>query len=146
MDLGLGKGKTVSGLSGGLGPVDSATVALVGPGTEFEGTLRAGSGQVRLNASFRGSAISDGTISIDDNGDVEAEVTARTISISGKLKGTAKASEKLEIKARGVVLGDISTPVLVVEPGGYFDGHCHMPIPTAEKGTPKAAFSSEVSI
>jgi cytoskeletal protein CcmA (bactofilin family) len=140
MDLNIGKPK-------GSASGDSSTVALVGPGTEFEGTLKAGAGQVCLNASFKGTAASEGTIFIDENGDVAAELTAKVISISGKLKGTAKASEKLEIKARGVVLGDISTPVLVVEPGGYFDGQCHMPTPTAEKSVAKAvAASREVSI
>ena len=144
MDLSIGKNKGLSGA--GYGAADSSTVALVGPGTEFEGTLKAGSGQVCLNASFKGTAASDGTILIDENGDVAAELTARVISIAGKLKGTATASEKLEIRARGVVLGDISTPVLVVEPGGYFDGQCHMPIPAAEKPGGKGTASREVSI
>jgi cytoskeletal protein CcmA (bactofilin family) len=141
MDLAIGKNK---GLSTGLG--DSSTVALVGPGTEFEGTLKAGAGQVCLNATFKGTATSDGTIFVDENGDVTAELTARVISISGKIKGTAKAHEKLEIRAHGVMLGDISTPVLVVEPGGYFDGQCHMPMPGNEKAPAKAAASREVSI
>jgi cytoskeletal protein CcmA (bactofilin family) len=111
----------------------ASMVALVGPGTEFEGSLRASSGQVRLDGVFKGTAVSQGTITIDEHGDVAAELTAKVISIAGKLKGTAKASERLEIRSRGVVLGDISTPVLVVEPGGYFDGQCHMPIPDVER-------------
>ena len=143
MDLSIGKNKGSSNNS--YAAPDSSTVALVGPGTEFEGTLRAGSGQVCLNASFKGTAASDGTILIDKNGDVAAEITARVISISGKLKGTAKATEKLEIRSRGVVLGDISTPVLVVEPGGYFDGQCHMPMPS-EKPVARAAAARELSI
>ena len=31
------------------------------------------------------------------------------------------------------LLGDLFTPCLVVEPGGFFDGECHMPTPTSEK-------------
>jgi cytoskeletal protein CcmA (bactofilin family) len=141
MDLAIGKNK---GSSSGLS--DSSTVALVGPGTEFEGTLKAGAGQICLNATFKGTATSDGTIFIDENGDVAAELTARVISISGKLKGTAKAQEKLEIRAHGVMLGDISTPVLVVEPGGYFDGQCHMPTPGDGKAQAKTAGARDVSI
>jgi cytoskeletal protein CcmA (bactofilin family) len=145
MDLTLGKNKASSYTNSSTS--EGSTVALVGPGTEFEGTLRAGAGQVCLNASFKGTAASEGTIVIDENGDVAAELTAKVISISGKLKGTAKAQEKLEIRSRGVVLGDISTPVLVVEPGGYFDGQCHMPVPAAEKPVAaKAAATREVSI
>src|SRR5580700_1066082 len=139
MDLAIGKNK---GSSSGLS--DSSTVALVGPGTEFEGTLKAGAGQVCLNASFKGTAASEGSIFIDENGDVAAEITAKVISISGKLKGTAKASEKLEIRAHGVVLGDISTPVLVVEPGGYFDGQCHMPIPESDREQIRTAVPQDI--
>jgi cytoskeletal protein CcmA (bactofilin family) len=129
MDISLGKHRSIP--ANGENPTQM--VALLGPGTEFEGTLRAGPGQVCMDAGFKGTATSDGTIVIDERGDVAAELVAKVISISGKLKGTAKASERLEIRARGVVLGDISTPVLVVEPGGYFDGQCHMPVPDLER-------------
>ena len=141
MDLSIGKHKTVST----NGESQGGIVALVGPGTEFEGTLRAGQGQVCMDASFKGTAISEGTIVIDDHGDVSAEVTAKVISISGRLKGTAKASERLEIRSRGVVLGDISTPVLVVEPGGYFDGHCQMPVPDVEREQIKAQPTHDIA-
>ncbi len=142
MDITLGKHRSAP--ANGENP--SQMVALFGPGTEFEGTLRAGSGQVCMDAAFKGTATSDGTIVIDEHGDVAAEITAKVISISGKLKGTAKASERLEIRARGVVLGDISTPVLVVEPGGYFDGQCHMPIPDSEHVAAKRSTSQDVAL
>jgi cytoskeletal protein CcmA (bactofilin family) len=142
MDIAIGKQRSHPPTSESHGNM----VALVGPGTEFEGTLRAGPGQVCLDASFKGTANSDGTITIDENGDVAAEVSAKVISISGKLKGTAKASERLEIRSRGVVLGDISTPVLVVEPGGFFDGQCHMPIPEAGREQSKPAVTQDVAL
>jgi len=141
MDLGIGKLK-----ERGLAPfasADSGLVALVGGGTEFEGSLKAGSGHVCLNSTFKGKATSEGTITIDESGDVAADISAHIINIGGKLKGTAKASERLEIRARGVVLGDISTPVLVVEPGGYFEGQCHMPIPNGEQAAAKAESPQE---
>jgi cytoskeletal protein CcmA (bactofilin family) len=129
MELSMGKFKGHSPASGG----EPGLVALVGPGTEFEGSLKAGSGDVCLNAIFKGKVISEGTVTVDDAGDVSAELLARHINISGKLKGNAKASEKLEIKARGVVVGNITTPVLVIEPGGFFEGQCHMPVPNGDQ-------------
>jgi cytoskeletal protein CcmA (bactofilin family) len=143
MDISLGKSRTTTPVNG---EVHGNLVALVGSGTEFEGTLRAGPGQVSLDAAFKGTATSEGTITIDEHGDVAAELNAKIISISGKLKGTAKATERLEIRSRGVVLGDISTPVLVVEPGGYFDGQCHMPIPEIQRGQVKAPAAQDVAL
>jgi len=128
MELSIGKFKGHNPASGG----EPGLVALVGPGTEFEGSLKAAAGDVCLNAVFKGKVISEGTVTVDDSGDVAAELLARNINISGRLKGNAKASEKLEIKARGVVLGNITTPVLVIEPGGFFEGQCHMPVPNGE--------------
>jgi cytoskeletal protein CcmA (bactofilin family) len=135
MDLSIGKlkGHSTASYNGG----ESGLVALVGPGTEFEGSLKAGSGDVCLNSVFKGKVTSEGTVTVDDAGDVAAELLARMINISGKLKGNAKASEKLEIKAHGVVLGNITTPVLVIEPGGFFEGQCHMPIPNGEQAGAK---------
>lgn len=132
MDLSIGKLKGQAPGSSG-----DAVAFMSGPGTEFEGNLKSATGTVYLNAGFKGRAVSEGTISLGDGADVEAEISARAISISGKLKGSAKAVERLEIKANGVVLGDISTPVLVVEAGGYFDGQCHMPIPGPDKAPAK---------
>lgn len=99
------------------------------PGVELEGKLRVSAGLIRLNSHFKGEILSEGTVVIHDQGEVEGEVRSRMVSITGKLKGTVHAAERLEIKEKGVVLGDIYTPCLVIDPGGFFDGTCHMPTP-----------------
>ena len=144
MELGVAKHKVTSAV--GQAGNDATVVALVGPGTEFEGVLKAGSGQVCLNSSFKGTANSDGTIFIDEHGEVEAEISARVLRVAGKLKGSVKTLERLEIMANGVVRGDVTTPVLVVEPGGYLEGQCHMPVPEAEKQQPSPKDSRSLSI
>ena len=99
------------------------------PGVELEGKLRVATGLIRLNAHFKGEIHSDGAVVIHDQGEVEGEVHSKVVSITGKLKGSVFASERLEIKENGVLVGDIYTPCLVIEPGGFFDGSCHMPTP-----------------
>jgi len=103
------------------------------PGVEVEGKVTVSVGLIRLNTHFKGEIHSEGTVIIHDQGEVEGEVHTKHISITGKVKGTIHASEGIEIKQHGIVLGDIYTPCLVVDPGGYFDGHCHMPAPEPEK-------------
>jgi cytoskeletal protein CcmA (bactofilin family) len=46
--------------------------------------------------------------------------------IAGKFDGVIFAKGRVEIQAKGVVTGEIHTPCLVIEPGGIFDGRCHM--------------------
>ena len=99
------------------------------PGVEVEGKMRITGGLVRLNSHFKGEIASDGVLVIHDQGEVEGDVHSRVVSITGKVKGAVHAKERLEIKEHGVVLGDIYTPCLLVDPGGFFDGQCHMPTP-----------------
>jgi len=100
---------------------------------EVEGKMIIACGMVRLNTHFKGEIASAGTLVVADQGEIEGEIRARHLSIAGKVKGTIHATERLEIKEHGVVLGDVYTPCLVVDPGGYFDGQCHMPTPEPEK-------------
>ena len=102
-------------------------VGLIGPGVELEGTIKASRGTVLLNSRFKGTVHSEDAVVVGEQGDVEAEITATTVTVTGKLKGQVHATELLEIKASGVLLGDIWTPVLAVAPGGCFEGQCHMP-------------------
>lgn len=108
---------------------DQELVGLLEPGLEFEGKMTVSSGMVRLNTHFKGEIHSSGALIIAEQGEMEGEVHSRFVSVAGKVKGAVHATEKAEIKAKGVVLGDIYTASLVVEPGGYFDGQCHMPTP-----------------
>ncbi len=117
------------------GWVDDDLLGLVEPGMELEGKMTFNSGMVRLNAHYKGEIRCQGLVVVAEQGELEAEIHAKVVSISGKVKGSVHASERLEIKETGIVLGDVFTPCLTVEPGGYFDGQCHMPTPISEKAT-----------
>lgn len=132
MAFGLGKTRRRRELEDIL---DDDLVGLLEPGVEVDGKMKIATGMVRLNSHFKGEVVSEGTLVVAEQGEIEGEIRAKVISIWGKVKGTVHASERLEIKEHGVVLGDIYAPALVVDPGGYFDGHCHMPTPEPEKQT-----------
>jgi cytoskeletal protein CcmA (bactofilin family) len=108
---------------------DQELVGLLEPGLEFEGIMTASSGMVRLNTHFKGEIHCGGAVIIAEQGEMEGEIHSKFVSVAGKVKGTVHATEKIEIKAKGVVLGDIYTTSLVLEAGGYFNGQCHMPDP-----------------
>ncbi|TAM82786.1 MAG: polymer-forming cytoskeletal protein [Acidobacteria bacterium] len=108
-------------------------VALLEPGIEFEGEMKVASGMVRLNCQFKGAIWSAGTVIVASEADVEADIQAAHISIAGKVKGNVQASKQLEIKEQGILLGNVETPSLKLDPGAYFTGHCHMPTQGIEK-------------
>jgi cytoskeletal protein CcmA (bactofilin family) len=130
MPLGLGKD---SDRKGSAPPLERGMTAVLEPGVEVDGKMQISSGTVRLNTTFKGEIVGQGVVVVGEQGEVEASIHANSITIRGKVKGAVCAVEKLEIQEHGVLLGDIDTPVLIVEPGGYFDGHCHMPAPSVGK-------------
>jgi cytoskeletal protein CcmA (bactofilin family) len=119
--------------------LDDDMVALLEPGVEVEGKMKFTTGIVRLNAHYKGEITCEGTIIVADQGELEAEIHTRAISIAGKVKGAIHASERIEIKEHGLVLGDIYTPCLVIDPGGFFDGQCHMPVTEPAKQSVQSA-------
>ena len=129
------------------GKIEAALAGYLEPGIEVEGKMKASAGTVRINAHFKGEIVSEGTIVIAEQGEVEAAIQARIISIAGKVKGNVHATERLEIKEHGVLLGDIHTPVLTIEPGGYFEGECQMPQTqaSAEQRDPDISVAREPS-
>jgi len=141
MPLGLGKDRR-----GSAPPLEHGLTAVLEPGVELEGRMQISSGTLRLNTTFKGEILGQGTVVIGERGEVEASIQANDITVRGKVKGTVRAGEKLEIQEHGVLLGDIYTPVLIVEPGGYFDGQCHMPTPGAGKELTGQGQASDKSI
>ena len=104
-------------------------VGWLDPGVEVEGKMKVASGLIRVNSHFKGEIDSEGAVVVHDQGEVDGDIRTRILSVTGKVKGNVHASERLEIKEHGVVLGSIYTPCLLVDPGGFFDGQCHMPTP-----------------
>jgi cytoskeletal protein CcmA (bactofilin family) len=111
-------------------PSGEDMVGMLEPGVEIEGSMKVTTGMVRINTHFNGNVASQGTIVVAEQGEVEGEVHAKFVSITGKIKGAVHAVERVEIKGHGVVLGDLFTPSLLIDPGAYFEGQCHMPAPT----------------
>jgi cytoskeletal protein CcmA (bactofilin family) len=102
-------------------------VAMLAPGIELEGVMKFATGTTRLDCHFKGEITSEGTIVVGDRGEVIANISAKQISIAGTVKGKVHASECLELKEHAILIGDVDTPTLVIDPGAHFGGHCHMP-------------------
>jgi len=102
---------------------------------DLNGFLDAGShiqGELHFDDTFRvdgkltGKAVSQGDLVVGENGVVEADIEVGSIFVSGAVKGTVKARERIEIAAGGKVIADLETPALVVEDGAILEGNCSM--------------------
>ncbi len=86
----------------------------------------------RIDGTFKGKILSGNTLIVGEGGIVEADVDVANISVNGVVKGTLKASERVEIYSLGRVTGEIITPKLIVEDGAFFQGSCQMELKVLE--------------
>jgi cytoskeletal protein CcmA (bactofilin family) len=112
----------------GKGPRRSELTAFIDEGSEMEGryTFR---GTVMLNGKFKGEISSNDTLIIGERGTVEADVRAGRLVVSGEVTGNLRATERIELKRTARVYGDVEAPVVVLEEGVLFEGHCRMAKP-----------------
>ena len=57
---------------------------------------------------------------------VEADLSAEDITISGDFKGKISCRRRLEVTSTGKIQGQVQTALLVVQEGGALDGELHM--------------------
>lgn len=103
----------------------SGTSAFLGKGTRVSGKLTF-EGPVRIEGHVEGEVSAHDTLTIGESADVRAQVTGTSIVIHGKVTGDVKANKRLEIRAPGKLVGNITTPVLVIQEGVVFEGQCSM--------------------
>lgn len=99
--------------------------AFLGEGTEFKGLLSF-EGTVRIDGKFEGEVVSKDTLILGESAILNAEISIGTIIVRGKMTGNIVAANKIEIRSKGEVIGNIRTPLLFVEENAVLDGKCEM--------------------
>jgi cytoskeletal protein CcmA (bactofilin family) len=94
-------------------------------GVMLEGTLTV-KGTFRVDGNVKGNIISEQTIILGEGAKVEGQIEGNRVVISGRFDGVIFAKGRVEIESKGVVTGEVHSPCLVIDPGGIFDGRCHM--------------------
>src|SRR3984893_18735493 len=99
--------------------------AFIDERSEIEGRYTF-SGPVMLNGRFKDEISTTDTLIIGDKGVMNGDVRAGQVLISGEVVGNVSAAERVELKRTARVFGDVEAPVVVVEEGVLFEGHCRM--------------------
>jgi cytoskeletal protein CcmA (bactofilin family) len=99
--------------------------AFIDEGSEIEGKFTF-TGTVMLNGRFRGEIVSNDTLIIGEKGVVNASIRAGVVTINGEVVGNVMGSERVEIRGSARVFGDVEAPVVMIEEGVLFEGHCRM--------------------
>ena len=99
-----------------------------------------GNSDVYVDGEIEGSlTLPENALIIGPAGRVRAQVKARTLIVWGYLEGKVQATEKIEIRQSGTLLGDLVTAQIVIEDGAAFHGSVEISKPgTSEKTLPPA--------
>lgn len=103
----------------------SGLTAFIDEGSEFEGRYTF-SGTLMLNGRFKGEISTTDTLIIGEKGVMSGDIRAGQVLVSGEIVGNVFAAERVELKRTARVFGDVEAPVIVVEEGVLFEGHCRM--------------------
>ena len=118
-----------------------------GKQSDLNGFLDTGShinGELRFETTFRvdgklaGIVRSAGDLVVGEGGEVEGEIEVGQVFVSGVVRGTIRATRRVQITPTGKVFADLETPALIVEDGALFEGRCAM-APVAPQAVTAAA-------
>ncbi|MFA5976017.1 MAG: polymer-forming cytoskeletal protein [Elusimicrobiota bacterium] len=103
---------------------ESHLETIIGAESSLQGTIRS-KGSVRIDGKIEGGVSAEGVI-IGEAGEVQGDVSARTVVVGGKVTGNIHATESLELLTKSQVFGDLHAPQLLIAEGAIFEGSCLM--------------------
>jgi cytoskeletal protein CcmA (bactofilin family) len=121
----------------------------LGTDVEIKGTIKF-SGELTFDGKLDGDINSEGTLNLGDNAVVKGNISSNSVVVRGKVNGNVVAKEKIDIKTKAELFGDIRAPKLVIEEGVTFVGKTEVnpnkvaPTPPPARGIEPAKASEPV--
>jgi cytoskeletal protein CcmA (bactofilin family) len=97
--------------------------SIVGEGTRFKGELEL-NGLLRIDGDYSGTIRTPDKVLVGKNGRAECTIQAGTVVVGGVVKGNIFSSEKVIVLSTGMIIGNVTTPRLIVETGVILNGTC----------------------
>jgi len=91
----------------------------------FEGKVTF-EGIFRLEGKVKGEIFNSGTLIMGEASFIKGKLGVNALILNGRVEGEVNAKERVEIHSKGKLYGTISTPILVIQDGGIFEGNCKM--------------------
>ena len=93
---------------------------------EIKGTIKF-SNAMKIDGKFEGDMLTEeGELFVGKTGSVKANVKVKNAVIEGRMDGNVTATEKVELKEKAHLVGDLKARTLVIEEGVVFVGNCNV--------------------
>jgi len=95
---------------------------VIGNTIEVEGEVQ-GAEELVVQGRLKGTILEGKSVVIEKSGQVEAQISAGSVRVFGRLDGRVEAKERVEIDAEGRMNGDIKSPRISIAEGAHYKGH-----------------------
>jgi cytoskeletal protein CcmA (bactofilin family) len=102
-----------------------STAFRVGEKLSIKGEI-SGEGDLELAGRFEGVINVQGTVAIGDRAEVDADITASTIIVGGKVRGNLSAAGRVEILPQGMLTGNLKSGSFAAADGASVKGEIHV--------------------
>jgi cytoskeletal protein CcmA (bactofilin family) len=117
--------KSKSETTGEVSAPGSGAATIIAAGTSLKGDISS-NGDIRIDGHLQGNIQCQAKVVIGSNGSVEGDISGQQADIMGKVSGTIKVKELLQLKGGSNVNGNLYAGKLQIEPSANFNGQCHM--------------------
>src|ERR1044072_3053743 len=117
--------KSKSETTGEVSAPGTGAATLIAAGTTLKGDISS-NGDIRIDGTLQGNIQCQAKVIIGSNGSVEGDISGQQADIMGKVAGTIKVKELLQLKGGSHVNGNLYAGKLQIEPSANFNGQCHM--------------------
>jgi cytoskeletal protein CcmA (bactofilin family) len=103
-------------------PAERRLMAWIGKAVRVEGKVIS-TEDLTIEGEVEGSIELGGhNLTIGEGASVKADLLAKSISVSGAVTGSVRATEKVDLRATGSIEGDVSAPRFVMADGSTVSG------------------------
>lgn len=88
---------------------------------EIKGSVKF-AGELTFDGKLEGDISSDGNLNVGENAVINGNVDVNSVVLRGKINGNVNAKDKIDIKSKAELFGDIRAAKLVIEEGVTFVG------------------------
>src|SRR5262245_61764515 len=117
---------------------------IIGSDATFKGDISFES-SAKLLGKFEGSVVAKGKMHVADGSRCKATIKAKEVTVEGQIDGNVEASDRVELKGKGSIIGDITAARMSMSENASIDGHCRIGVNGQARGERSAsAVTTEV--
>lgn len=104
-----------------MNPAPNSAKNTLNSDVEIKGNLKF-AGELSFDGKLEGEIQTDGHLNLGDSAVITGNISAHTVIVRGKINGNITATDRIEIKPKTELFGDIRSAKLVIEEGITFVG------------------------